>query len=144
MMIPWAPIFKNAKRAHATSLRWLTITTIQTLSAKAKNSLSTETAKNMTDKERLEIHPLYTLREKSALIILLIHSFSFLRERRNQTETEKLTTVVWGGQGAESFLASCVPNLKLYHVIVMLDCLEFEINSDCVENVLIEGVFGVS
>ena len=53
------------------------------------------------------------------------------------------TSVVGGGEGAEALLPGGVPDLKLDHVIVVLDVLELEVDTDRVEKVLVEGVLRV-
>lgn len=55
-----------------------------------------------------------------------------------------LTSVVAGGEGAEAFLAGCVPNLELDDIVFVLDVLEFEVNANGVEKVLVEGIFCVA
>ena len=63
----------------------------------------------------------------------------------NKDQTEmRLTSIVAGSQGSEAFLTSCIPNLELDHVIFMFDILKFEVNSNCIEKVLVERVLCIS
>ena len=50
-------------------------------------------------------------------------------------------TVVGGGQGPEALLSSCIPDLQFYVLVVHLDSFYLEINTDCVEKVLVERIF---
>lgn len=45
-------------------------------------------------------------------------------------EDSHCTTVVCRCDGAETFLARCVPNLEFHSLAVQLDCADLKINSD--------------
>jgi hypothetical protein len=48
--------------------------------------------------------------------------------------------VVARGDSLETFLASCVPNLKLDCLLIDVDGPDFEVNSDCGHKVVVEDV----
>ena len=48
--------------------------------------------------------------------------------------------VVRGGDGLESLLTSCVPNLQLAHFVVRLESPDLEINTDCWHEIVVELV----
>ena len=60
------------------------------------------------------------------------------------TEIESLTSVVGGCEGAEAFLARGVPDLELDDVVFVLNGLEFEVDANGIEKVLVEGVLSVA
>lgn len=45
-------------------------------------------------------------------------------------ENAHRATVVGGGDGSKTFLASCVPNLQFHSLSVQLDRTDLEVNSD--------------
>lgn len=45
-------------------------------------------------------------------------------------ENAHRTTVVGGGDGSETFLASCVPDLQLHSLSIQLDRADLEVDTD--------------
>jgi hypothetical protein len=48
------------------------------------------------------------------------------------------TSIIAGSESSEAFLASGVPNLEFDVLVVHFDGFYFEVNANCVEEVLIE------
>ena len=57
--------------------------------------------------------------------------------------TEARTSVVAGSESSETLLARSVPDLQLNDVVVELDSLQFEVDANGVEEVLVERVLMV-
>ena len=53
-------------------------------------------------------------------------------------------TIIWSCESAESFLASGIPDLQLYDILLMLDRLELKIDANCVEEVLVKRVLRIT
>ena len=60
------------------------------------------------------------------------------------TWVKTLTSIVAGSERVESLLTCSIPNLQLDDVVLMLDCFQFEVNTDSVEKVLVELIISIS
>ena len=50
------------------------------------------------------------------------------------------TSIVAGSNSLEPILTGCVPNLKFDYLSINIDCLDFEVHSDCGHEIVMEVI----
>ena len=61
-----------------------------------------------------------------------------------ERETDHCTTIICSGNGSKPFLSGSVPNLQFHSGSVQLDRLQFEIDTDRRDEIVVEGVVAES